>query len=466
MDDALLGRFFPPPLRFESEADLTKHKSRLLMEARWLGDAPFAAVLFQQAGALEERLAQLNGGKGASLDSAGPTRSDHLVSAATCYVHSGEFRDAERILSLPAVTVRASAQPFFGRIGRLKKAWAEHRPALLKAFLSHEWSQVVKAISPELFGKVPLKALLWPVFRTAVEEKRGPEALEALRCLILAYPSDIQFHVLYLDAGFGGTGSSEAVSYAKELVAAFPKELAAHAGLVTALVRTASFDEAIPAGERALQLVRTSPREEKEWRSTTVSLVFAATSIALRRAGRPAEARALLAEVVQRLPDDPELRALYALTLFATGDRDSAEAQASIAARQIEQETDETTNRIRSSWPHTIAGRLALHRGAFDVAASFLKRAVMLPGPTRARNYNDLGVAQAGLGDYAAAEASFREAVRIDPSYALPVANLEQLPKRLTLQKDSGELNNEMENDLFRVYREHVVAHEDRRLAA
>lgn len=337
--------------------------------------------------------------------------------------------------------------------------------AFRAAFVSRSWSSVMTVISQELFGKVPIKALLWLVFRAAAEEKRRAEALEALRCLIVAYPADIHLHSLYLNASFADV-ASEAVSYGKELVAAFPDELAAYAGLVTTLVRAANFDEAFSVGEQAIQLIRTGLRDEAEPRSIAVSLAFAATSIALRRTGRPVEARDLLLEAVQRLPADPELRALYALTLFATGDRVGAEAEASRAARQVEQETDETAKRTRSSWPHTIAGRLALQRDAFDVAASFLVRAVTLPGPTRARNYNDLGVAQAGLGDFAAAEASFREAARIDPSYALPVANLRQLPTRQTLQKDFAELETVMEDDLFRMYDQREAEHEDRRMAA
>jgi tetratricopeptide (TPR) repeat protein len=439
VDEGLLARFFPPPLRFASDADLVIHKSRLLVEAQWLGNVPFAAVLFQQAGALEEYLADQAASPPTPHDgAAGPARSNHLISAATCYVYSGDIQAADRILALPGVVVPPSARSFFARLAEHKRTWKAHVATFRSVYARPTWESAEAIVSPNLFGRVPVRVLLWLTYRAANVEGRRVEARKALRCLIVAHPQDVHLHIFYVSHFLDS--ATEVALYSRELVAAFPLELATHAMLLYGLVREGKFPEAIVASEHALDKVRGSLADAE-----AASAIYAGTSIALRRFGRLTDATKILAEALIRLPTDPELRALYALTLFTSGHEDAAEIEASEAARQVDQNDDKF--RVRSPWPHTVAGRIALHRGAFEIAVGFLARAVTLPSPVRARTYNDLGVAHANLGDLTAAESALREAARIDPNYTLPNSNLSRLTMRQPTQRDINDLD--MELDYF-----------------
>ena len=89
-----------PPIEDPSDTeriDLARHKSRLLCEARLMSevDPVYAANLFRQVAQFEEQLATRATTEGGS----GPTRNDHMVSAASCYVLCGDMENAKRIMN-------------------------------------------------------------------------------------------------------------------------------------------------------------------------------------------------------------------------------------------------------------------------------------------------------------------------------------------------------------------------------
>ncbi len=83
--------------QIRERSDLASHKSRLLCEAHLMYgiDPVYAATLFCQVAQFEEQLAISATTEGGS----GPTRNDHLVSAASCYVLSGDMENAKRVMN-------------------------------------------------------------------------------------------------------------------------------------------------------------------------------------------------------------------------------------------------------------------------------------------------------------------------------------------------------------------------------
>src|SRR5882762_5045137 len=99
---------------------MRQHKSMLIIEAQLMHETvrhELAVLLYQQAGGIELRLAE-DGDDGEDA----PTRNDHLVSAASCFVQSGDLAGARKLLEQATLSEKAAA--FFARIPALEQTAA------------------------------------------------------------------------------------------------------------------------------------------------------------------------------------------------------------------------------------------------------------------------------------------------------------------------------------------------------
>lgn len=135
-----------------------------------------------------------------------------------------------------------------------------------------------------------------------------------------------------------------------------------------------------------------------------------AEAMALHRAGRLAEARAIYEDVLAGTPGDAEARHLLGLALFQSGDGEAglAEVSRAIALR-------DDVAQFHANW-----GRIATALGRHAEAADAYARALAL-APNDAAAVSDLAAARIKLGDPTAARDAARRAIALDA--ALPQAH-------------------------------------------
>lgn len=444
VDDAFMSAHFPPRIIFANRDEQRAYKSRLVIEAQLLRGTPrheLAVLLFQQIASIEMALADT-----VVADPDAPSRNDHLVSAASCLVHSGDLAGA-RALLLQA-DLSPEAKLFFARLPQLEEASVRSSLALRDAFF-HGSLDGVRAAADVSWGLVPVRVIYWPLLRLASRASFTDEAKVALRRLIIAYPMELPFHLIYLSSSVA-SDRVEAIEHALLLTSAFPSELGAHVALATTLTRAGEYGRAVPVCVRTLQLVRERSDAAADPNSM-VSMAFATASVVFRRSGRRVEGLQILSEGVDRLPQDPELRTLFALALLAEKNEQKAGVEAEIAATQVDRDTT-STKQLRSHWPHTIAGVLALRREDWQAAIAFLNTAsTRSSGLARARNLNDLGVALARVGDVVDAEAAFAAAMKLAPGLEVAARNWAR-SRNENERLETATSQVDMEDDLFRFF--------------
>lgn len=412
-----ISRHFPPEMDLTRRTTIVR-KSRLILEASVLegtGRYADAVLLFEQAGELECRLAD-----SASADSR-PSKIDHIVSAASCFARAGDIQKALDLVT--GLNLGDDAQRFFEEKRALKAKGEGLALQIGDTFVNADVARL-EALVQQAWGLVPPRFALWPSVRFAASAEARTLALKRL---IIAYPWDLGFNLLYLSSN-PGPSPSDATRYAEALVRAFPERFEARTALALAHLRSVEYQLATEAATIALRLAPpvtvTSPSQLR----STLGIAHAICGMSLRRIQRTDEALDVLRRGVALLPDDPELRGLYALTLYATGDERTAEAEALASARFVDAESSPRRHH-RSHWSHTIAGELALRRGDWNLAIDLLKGAIerATDGRFKAKLLNDLGVAcaEAGHKDYAAQY--FEAALSIDPHLAIVQRNLSAL---------------------------------------
>jgi hypothetical protein len=215
------ARHFPPKAVDGSQEELVRRCAALEREAYELAEQrnDLAVPLYQQASALQMLVAERSPEYGEEMRKGEISRTLRLMHAYSLQLSSGDVFQALRLMEQAHGEV--ASLPNFAEYADQEREAVFYGQRLEHALVKGDW-QLANEEAATAWGRTSPELILAPLFQIARRTAMEEEAKDLLRRLVVAYPQNLSYHLLYLSSGYHASRAAE-LAHAEELSRAFPR---------------------------------------------------------------------------------------------------------------------------------------------------------------------------------------------------------------------------------------------------